>query len=109
MQIMERPMTGISGLISGNTIGVTTKKNSQILDVFSRDDNIFMSLLEEGDISVVRNFVVAASHTNIDHLQQKPFRFITRMQTQQPSYWTPANGYHSVYYPVNYYIFEVLQ
>ena len=109
MQIIEKPMAHVSNLNNGYTIGITTKKNSEILDVFSRDDQIYMAMLEEGDTTVVRNFIVAGAYTDIDHLQQKPYRFITRMWTQKPSYWTPANGYHSVYYPVNYYIFEVLQ
>jgi hypothetical protein len=70
MKVAEKPMTSIGNLGSGNIIGVTTKKNSQILDVFSRDDNVIMSILEEGDITVVRTFMVVSPYTNIDHLQK---------------------------------------
>lgn len=109
MKVAEKPMTSIGNLGSGGSIGITTKKNSEILDVFCRDDNVIMSILEEGDITVVRTFMVVSPYTDMDHIQQKPFRFITRLQTTQPSWWTAANGYHSQFYPMNYYIFEVIQ
>ncbi len=107
MQIIEKPMAHTSNLNNGYTIGITTKKNSEILDVYCREGgNLYMTMLEEGDISVVRTFIATAAYQNMDSIQQKPFRFITRVETTQPSWWTPAHG---PFFPSNYYIFEVLQ
>lgn len=77
--------------------------------MFDRHDNFYIAMLEDGDpyqSRSSRHFVAYVTGTDITLFDNAPYRFVTQLQIQKPTWWNDANG---PYYPPTYYIFEVLK
>lgn len=107
MKVMEYFICSTSQISNGSEFQVQTTDYSELLSFFERNDNIFAALIEDGDPYVsraTRHFV--AYTMGREMFKDTPYRFVKQLVLQKPTWWTDSNG---TYYPVVYYIFEVLK